>query len=76
MNAANLLSCITFVSLGDGSCKGTTHAFILHWLDQVRNHYSDGAKKTTIFLNFANVKQLVAQFKTQINWGFVKYSRS
>jgi hypothetical protein len=31
-----LLAYITSAKLGDGKWKGTTHAFILHWQDQVR----------------------------------------
>ena len=39
LEASNLLSHITTVTLGDGSWKGTTHAFILHWQDQVRKYH-------------------------------------
>ena len=39
LQASSLLSYITSVTLGDGSWKGTTHAFILHWQDQVRKYY-------------------------------------
>lgn len=39
LQASSLLSYITTVTLGDGSWKGTTHAFILHWQDQVRKYH-------------------------------------
>ena len=39
MNASALLSYITTTMLGDGKWKGSTHAFILHWQDQVRNYH-------------------------------------
>ena len=39
MNASNLLSYITTTKLGDEKWKGTTHAFILHWQDQVRKYH-------------------------------------
>ena len=39
MDASSLLSYITTTRLGDGQWKGTTHAFILHWQDQVRKYH-------------------------------------
>jgi len=39
MDASSLLSYITSTNLGDGKWKGTTHAFILHWQDQVRRYH-------------------------------------
>jgi hypothetical protein len=36
LDSASLLAYITSAKLGDGKWKGTTHAFILHWQDQVR----------------------------------------
>ena len=39
LQASSLLSHITTVTLGDGNWKGTTHAFILHWQDQVRKYH-------------------------------------
>jgi len=36
MNASSLLSYITGTNLGDGTWKGSAHAFILHWQDQIR----------------------------------------
>ena len=39
MNASNLLSYISTTRLDDGKWKGTTHAFILHWQDQVRKYH-------------------------------------
>ena len=32
-----ILTYLTTARLGDGSWKGTTHAFILHWVDKVRS---------------------------------------
>jgi len=39
MNASALLSYINTTMLGDGKWKGLTHAFILHWQDQVRKYH-------------------------------------
>ncbi|HEY9709440.1 MAG TPA: hypothetical protein V6D48_14650 [Oculatellaceae cyanobacterium] len=39
MDASSLLSYITTSNLGDGKWKGTTHAYILHWQDQVRKYH-------------------------------------
>ena len=39
MDASNILSYITTAKLGDGKWNGTTHAFILHWQDQVRKYH-------------------------------------
>ena len=39
MDASTLLSYITTVKLGDGKWRGTTHAFILHWQDQIRKYH-------------------------------------
>ena len=38
MDAASILTYITTSRLGDGNWKGTTHAFILHWQDQVHKY--------------------------------------
>ena len=38
MDASSILTYITTARLGDGNWKGTTHAFILHWQDQVRKY--------------------------------------
>ena len=38
MDASALFTYMTSTKLGDGSWKGTTHAFILHWTDQVRKY--------------------------------------
>ena len=40
MDASSFLTYLTTTRLGDGSWKGTTHAFILHWQDQVRKYHS------------------------------------
>ena len=39
MDASSLLAYITTSNLGDGKWRGTTHAFILHWQDQVRKYH-------------------------------------
>jgi hypothetical protein len=39
MDASSLLSYITTTNLADGKWKGTTHAFILHWQDQIRKYH-------------------------------------
>ena len=39
MNASSLLSYITTTSLGDGKWKGSTHAFVLHWQDEVQKYH-------------------------------------
>ena len=39
MNASSLLSYITSSSLADGTWKGSTHAYILHWQDQIRKYH-------------------------------------
>jgi len=39
MDAATLLGYITTSNLDDGKWKGTTHAYILHWQDQVRKYH-------------------------------------
>ena len=44
IQASSLLSHITNVTLGDGTWKGTTHAFILHWQDQVRKYHDMNPK--------------------------------
>ena len=36
MNSSDLLKYITTAKLGDGTWKGTTRAFLLHWQDQIR----------------------------------------
>ena len=57
LDASEILSYITSARLGDGSWKGTTHAFILHWQDQVcryekqvntSDHFSPGQKKVML----------------------------
>ena len=78
MNASNLLSYITTTMLGDGKWKGTTHAFILHWQDQVRKYHDLSPQNTlsqdlqcTLLQNAVHpimelrqVKLQAAQFKT------------
>ena len=39
MDASTILSYLTTAKLGDGKWNGTTHAFILHWQDQVRKYH-------------------------------------
>ena len=38
IDASSILTYITTAQLGTGNWKGTTHAFILHWQDQVRKY--------------------------------------
>ncbi len=40
LNSTNLLKYITTVKLGDGTWKGNTESFLLHWLDQARLYNS------------------------------------
>ena len=57
MESSTLLSYITSVRLGNGEWKGTTEAFILNWINQVRlyerqvpdsDHFSDGQKRVML----------------------------
>lgn len=45
MDASSLLTYLTTIRLGDGKWKGTTHAFILHWQDQVRKYHDLAPKQ-------------------------------
>ena len=45
MDASSLLTYITTTRLGDGKWKGTTHAFILHWQDQIRKYHDLAPKQ-------------------------------
>jgi len=80
LDSSTILSYTTSARLGDGSWKNGTHAFILHWLDQVRkykapvpvaDHFSEVPKKTMLqnavqnIAELCAVKQQVAQHKTQ-----------
>jgi hypothetical protein len=69
MDYTDLLSYITSVRLGDGAWKGTTHAFILHWENQLRkyeqmnpptDHFSDGQKWTMLENTVGKVTELRA----------------
>jgi hypothetical protein len=79
MDAASLLSYITTTNLADGKWKGTTHAFILHWQDQIRK-YHDLAPQQTLnadiqctllqnavhpIMELRQVKLQAEQFRTQ-----------
>ena len=80
MDAASLLSYITTSTLGDGTWKGSTHAFILHWQDKVRIYHDLALQQTLnaniqcMFLQNAvhpitelrAVKLQVEQFRTQL----------
>ena len=46
MTASSLLSYITSTNLGDGKWKGTTHACILHWQDQIQKHHDLNPQQT------------------------------
>jgi hypothetical protein len=48
LDLATLLAYITSAKLGDGKWKGTTHAFVLHWQDQIRL-FGDLVGKHTYF---------------------------
>lgn len=57
MESSTILSYITSVRLGNGEWKGTTEAFILNWINQVRlyerqvpdsDHFSDGQKRVML----------------------------
>ena len=45
LDASSLLTYLTTNRLGDGKWKGTTHAFILHWQDQVRKYHDLAPKQ-------------------------------
>ena len=38
MEAGNILTYITSFKFGDGSWKGSSHGYILHWQDQIRKY--------------------------------------
>ena len=79
MDAASLLSYITTTNLADGKWRGTTHAFILHWQDQVRKYHDLAPQQTlnvdiqcTLLQNAVHpitelraVKLQAEQFRTQ-----------
>ena len=46
MDASSILTYITTAQLGTGTWKGTTHAFILHWQDQVRKYQALAPKSS------------------------------
>jgi hypothetical protein len=69
MDSTDLLSYITSVRLGDGTWKGTTHVFILHWENQLRkyeqmnpptDHFYDGQKRTMLENTVRKVTKLRA----------------
>ena len=39
MDTSSLLSYIITTNLADGKWRGTSHAFILHWQDQIHKYY-------------------------------------
>ena len=45
MDGSDLLTYITSASLGTGDWSGTTHAFILHWQDQIRKYHELNPKE-------------------------------
>ena len=79
MTASSLLSYITSTNLGDGKWKGSTHAFILHWQDQIQKYHNLNPQQAlssdlqcTLLQNAVypiaelwQVKLQAAQFKTQ-----------
>ena len=57
IESSTILSYVTSVRLGKGEWKGTTEAFIIHWMNQVRlyerqvpksDHFSDGQKRVML----------------------------
>ena len=46
MEAMALLSYLSASNLGDGKWKGTTHAYILQWQDQVCKYHKLNLTKT------------------------------
>ena len=69
LDSSTILSYTTSARLGDGSWKNGTHAFILHWLDQVRkykapvpvaDHFSEVPKKTMLQNAVHNIAELCA----------------
>jgi succinylglutamate desuccinylase len=46
MAASSLLSYITSTNLGDGKWQGSTHAFILHWQDQIQKYHDLNPQQT------------------------------
>ena len=45
LDSSSLLTYLTTIRLGDGKWKGGTHAFILHWQDQVRKYHDLAPKQ-------------------------------
>ena len=46
MDATALLSYITTSNINDGKWKGTSHAYIIHWQDQVRKYHDLNPSQT------------------------------
>ena len=75
IESSTLLSYITSAKLGDGSWKGSTEGFILHWQDQVRKyenqvdkaeHFSD-AQKRTMLQNAVHPEEELRQVKNNMD---------
>ena len=69
MTSSDLLSYITSARLGNGTWRGNTQSFILHWIDQVRlyekqvpqrDHFSHGLKRTMLQNAMHDVAELRA----------------
>jgi hypothetical protein len=67
LDSATLLAYITSAKLGDGKWKRTTHAFVLHWQDQIRlfgdlvgNHtyFADDLLRTMLENAVAKISEL------------------
>ena len=67
IDSSSILSYITSVRLGNGTWKGTTEAFLVHWQDQVRlyerqvplsDYFSDGQKRTMLENAVAPISEL------------------
>ena len=78
MDSTALLQYVTSAKLGDGKWKGSTHAFILHWQDQLRKYHELSNDKIAATLQLVMLKSAVhgiqelravdqqaAQFKVQ-----------
>jgi hypothetical protein len=80
LDSSDILSYITSARLGDGTWRGTTHAFVLHWMDQIQlyeslqppsAHFHDNIKRVILqtavheILELRSVKTDSDQHKTR-----------
>lgn len=73
LSSSELITYSTSVRINDGSWRGTTSSFILHWIEQVRlyestaaknEHFLDGQKRT-ILENLVSSHNRLRTIKTQ-----------